>query len=216
MDSMRSLKYILLAGLTLAVVIWFTAGEAEAAQTLSKEIAPDVSAETLEAFVSHADVYLTGSGDKEVLLVADPFCPYSRKTYNLLLRRLEYIRMVRVLLVCRFPETGSDVAAAFVMRMHAAGKGGSALETALKLEIPHEGGRDTARQRVLELLKEVFPHELKEDHFEALRPEIRRVAKNTDLAHGVGYTGTPHIVVGRRVLHGYTRRGIDILLKQDH
>jgi hypothetical protein len=197
-------------------VIWFTTGEAEAAQTLSKEIAPDVPAETLEALVSHAGEYLTGSGEKEVLLVADPFCPYTRKTYTLLLRRLEYIRMVRVFLVCRFPKTGSDVAAAFVMRMHAAGKGGSALEAALKLEIPHESDRDSVRQRVLELLKEAFPHELEEDHFEALRPEIGRVAKNTDLAHELGYTGTPHIVIDRRVIHGYTRRGIDILLKQGH
>jgi hypothetical protein len=150
---MRNLKYIFFAGLVLAVLVWFTAAAVGAGRTLSKKIAPDVPAETLGALVAKSTIYLTGDGDKDVLLVADPFCPNTRKAYNILLSRLEYIRTVRVVLVSRFSEKGSDLVAAFVIRMHSAGEGGAALETALKLNVPQESNRDAARQRALELLR---------------------------------------------------------------
>ena len=213
--DMRNLKKIFFIGLSLAAIIWFTGADPAAGPTLSRKIAPDVPVETFEALVARAKVYLTGAKGKEVLLVADPFCPNSRKAYRLLQNRLEYIHTLKVLLVCRYPERGSDVASAAVMRMYSAGKGETALNTAFKVDPPQGSNRNVARQQALERLKTAFPDELGGDDLETLRPEIDVVSRNTALARKLGYTGTPHIIIGRRVLHGYTQQGIDILLKQD-
>ncbi|HUU40736.1 MAG TPA: hypothetical protein VMW42_07340 [Desulfatiglandales bacterium] len=212
---MKGFKCVFLTVLILALMVWVSAYEVSARQALSKKIAPDVPAEISETLAANADVYLTGGGGKEVLFIADPFCPNSRKTYSLLLSRLEYIRTVKVVLVCSLPHTGSDVLAALVMRMHSAGKGQLALETTFKLEVPQTSDRDAARQMALELFKRAFPDELGAVDFKAIMPELDVVKRNTNLAKEIDYTGTPHLIVGGRVLHGYSDRAIDILLKND-
>jgi protein-disulfide isomerase len=214
-NIMKSVKYISFIGLMIALLICNSANPVSARRTLPKEIAPDVPAKIFQILSNHSDIYLRGSGKKEVLLIADPYCPNSRKTYSLLLQRMEYIDTVKVLLVCSLPHTGSDVVSAVVMRLHSAGKGESALDIAFKLEIPQENDRDAARQKALEISKNAFPEGLAGSSLETLQPELDAVTRNTNLAEEIDYTGTPHFIVGGRVLQGYSKPAIDIMLKQD-
>ena len=50
--------------------------------------------------------------------------------------------------------------------------------------------------------------------FHRLKPELDQVGRNTNLANGIGFTGTPHFIVDGRVLHGYSGPAIRILLRQ--
>jgi hypothetical protein len=214
MVKSKYLKTIILVAIILTVVIVLVESGSRSAPKLSEENAPYVLPETFEAFADRSGIYVIGSGQKDVLLVVDVFCSYSRKTYNLLMNRLEYIKRIRILLVSRFPENGSDVTAAFVMRMHALGEGRETLESAFKLEIPNEENQTAAQQKALDVLSSVTPEGFKLVDVESLRSEIVTVGDNTNLALSHDYTGTPHIIIGNRVLHGYTRKGIEILLKQ--
>ena len=46
-------------------------------------------------------------------------------------------------------------------------------------------------------------------------PELKRVERNTVIAKKGEYSGTPHIIVGNRVLHGHSRAAIEIILQND-
>lgn len=192
----------------------FIMGEAMEASALSKEIAPDVSPEILEKLLPDAEVYMTGSGSKEVLLLADPFCENSRKTYRLLQTRLEQIRTLRILWVSAFPEKGSEIVAAAAMKMQASGKGESALKTVFNLDIPPSAKIGRAREDALVIVNEKFRADLGEMDLHHLKPELEQLQGSTNLAKETGYTGTPHFIVGGRVLHGYSGPALRILLKQ--
>jgi hypothetical protein len=203
----------------LLAVFWaamgFPTDEATAARPLSKELAPDVPPEVLHALLADAKVYLTGTGTKEVLILADPFCENSRKTYRQLQGHLEQIRTVRILWVSAFPQKGSDVAAAAAMKMLALGKGEYALKEAFAMDVPPASGIAAARKKALGISTDTFRADLGEMDLQQLKPELDQVKKNTDLAKNIGYTGTPHFIVDGRVLHGYSAPAIRIMLKQE-
>lgn len=184
------------------------------AGALSREIAPDAPAEIVEKLLPDAKVYMTGNGTKELLLLADSFCENSRKTYRELKNHRGRIKAVRILWVSAFPERGSETAAAFAMKMQALGKGESALEAVFNLAVPPPARIEKARKGALVLLNERFRMDLAEMDLDRLEPELNRVQRNTSLAKKIGYTGTPHLIVDGRVLHGYSGPAIRILLKQ--
>jgi hypothetical protein len=192
----------------------FIMGGAVDAGALSREIAPDVPPEILEKLLPDAKVYLTGRGSKEVLLLADPFCENSRKTYRQLLTHPEQIRTLRILWVSAFPQMGSEVAAAAAMKMQASGKGESALKTVFALDIPPSAKGEEARKNALVMMNESFRMDLGEMDLQRLGPELDQVKRNTNLAQQIGYMGTPHFIVDGRVLHGHSSPAVRILLKQ--
>ena len=211
---MKSVKIAWFMPVVFLLVMGFIMGESRDAGALSKEIAPDVPPEILEKLLADAKVYIKGSGSKEVLLLADPFCENSRNTYRLLQTRLEQIRTVKILWVSRFPQNGSEVAAAAVMKMQALGKGESALKTVFNLDIPPSAKIEKARQNALVIVNEKFRMDLGEMNLQRLKPELDQLQRSTNLAKEIGYTGTPHFIVDGRVLHGYSAPAIRILLKQ--
>jgi hypothetical protein len=211
---MKTVKNALFLPAVFLLAMGFIMGGARDAGALSKEIAPDISSEILEKLLVDAKVYMTGSGSKEVLLLADAFCENSRKTYRLLQTRLEQIRTVRILWVSAFPEKGSEIAVAFAMKMQASGKGESALKTVFELDIPPSTEIEKARENALVLLNEKFRTVLGEMDLQRLKTELDQVQRSTNLAKEIGYTGTPHFIVDRRVVHGYSAPAIRILLKQ--
>ena len=211
---MKIVKIALFMPVVFLLAMGCIMGGAMEAAALSKEIAPDVPAEILERLLPDAKVYMTGSGSKEVLLLADPFCENSRNTYRLLQTRLEQIRNVKILWVSRYPQRGSDVAAAAAMKMKALGKGESALKTVFNLDIPPSAKIEKARMNALVIVNEKFRMDLGEMNLQRLKPELDQLQKNTNLAKEIGYTGTPHFIVDGRVLHGYSAPAIRILLKQ--
>jgi hypothetical protein len=193
----------------------FTMADAIAAQALSKEIAPDVPSNILEKLLPDAKIYITGKGSKEVLLLADPFCENSRKTYGQLQTHLEQIRILRILWISVYPQKGSDVVAAVAMKMQASGKGESALKAIFDLDIPTPLEIDNARENALVVMNEKFIHELGQMDLQRLKPELNQIRRNTNVANEIGYTGTPHFIVDGRVLHGHSSPAIRILLKQE-
>lgn len=210
---MKIAKTVLLP-VAFLVVTAFIMGEAMAARSLSKELAPDVTPEILAKVLRDAKVYIAGKGSKDVVLLADPFCENSRKTYRELQTHRERIRTVRILWVSVFPNKGSDVAAAFAMRMQASGKGESALKAVFDLDIPPSAPEvDKAREKALVLSNEKFRITLGEMGLQRLKPELDQVQRNTRLANEIGYTGTPHFIVDGRVLHGHSGPAIRILLQ---
>ncbi len=120
---MKQSNGILLLGLLCAWLFFMPESEAWAARTLSKKIAPDVPAQTFDLIDQHAVVFFKGSGQKDLLLIADVFCVNSRKTHDLLKKNMQYIRLLKVILVARYPQSESDIVASHVLRMHAAGTG---------------------------------------------------------------------------------------------
>ena len=211
---MKHTKIIIIIVLLLALLIFVPGDKALAGRTLSKEMAPEVPAETNDLLNHHAAVYFEGSGKKDLLLIADTFCENSRKTYGLLKNNMKYIRSFKVLLVSRFPRLGSDIVAAHVMRMHSFGKGEFALDSAFNFEIPEKGG-SKARKRASDLAMQTFQLKLGADDRSDNLPELETVERNTKIAKKVGYSGTPHFITGNRVLHGYSRAAIKIMLKQE-
>ena len=211
------MKYPLSAMGTVPLLIFlilFRGDGVFAARTLPKDIAPDVPAETSTLLDAHSAVYLEGTGKRDVLLIADTFCENSRKTYGLLKENMKYIRRLKVVLVSRYPMLGSDLVAAHVMRMHAQGKGGSALEQAFAFEtLRIEGFK--ARRQAMNLAVQTFQLQYGRDETPDTLPELQLVTGNTKLAQDAGYSGTPHLIVGGRVLHGYSRAAIKILLGED-
>jgi hypothetical protein len=136
------------------LAIIFIMGEAIAARSLPKELVPDVPPGMLEKLLSDAKVYIAGSGSKDVLLLADPFCENSRKTYRQLQTHLEQIRTIRILWVSAFPQKGSEVAAAVAMKMQASGKGESALKAVFEWDIAPSSEINKARENTLSLSNE--------------------------------------------------------------
>ena len=210
-EIMKQSNGILLLALLCAWMSFMPGGEAWAARTLSKEIAPDVPAQTFNLLDQHAVVFFEGSGQKNLLLIADVFCTKSRKTYDLLKKNMQYIRSLKVLLVARYPESESDIVASHVLRMHAAGKGGPALDSAFNLDITRDGDFKARREALIN----TFQRELGENEKADIPTELETVRRNTEITREVEYSGTPHIIVGNRVLHGYSRAAIRIMLKQD-
>lgn len=194
------------------LLIGYMFGNVADAAALSKEIAPDVAPGVIEKLSPEAKVYITGRGSKEIILIADPFCENSRKTFRVLQGRLEQIGTLKVFWVSAFPEKGSEVAAALAMRMQAAGKGEAALRRVFELDVPDPDEIPKARETVLKILNEKFT-ELGATAPEQLKPEFDELRRNTDLAKEIGYTGTPHFIVDGRVLHGHSGPAIRILLK---
>jgi hypothetical protein len=211
---MKTLKETLFLPAVFLLAMGFIMGGAMDAGALSKEIAPDVPPGIIEKLLSDAKVYITGRGSKEVLLLADAFCENSRKTYRELLTHREQIRTVRILWVSTFPEKGSEIAAAFAMKMQASGKGESALKTVFELDIPPSAKIEKARENALVILNEKFRIDFGEMDLQRLKPELGHVQRSTNLAKEIGYTGTPHFIVDGRVLHGHSGPAIRILLKQ--
>ncbi|MBN2538783.1 MAG: hypothetical protein JXB09_01900 [Deltaproteobacteria bacterium] len=208
---MKQSNGILLLGLLCAWLFFMPGDGAWAARTLSKEIAPDVPAQTFDLLDQHAVVFFEGSGQKDLILIADVFCVNSRKTHDLLKKNMEYIRSLKVLLVTRYPQLGSDIVAAHVLRMHASGKGGLSLDSAFNLDITRDGDFKARREALIE----TFQRDPGEDEKTDTLAELETVRRNTKIAGEVGYSGTPHIIVGKRVLHGYSRAAIKIMLKED-
>lgn len=211
---MKYFKYIIFIFLLFTLLIFVPGSQALAGRTLSKDIAPDVPAETYDLLNNHAGLYFEGSGKKDILLIADTFCENSRKTYRLLKNNLKYIRSIKVLLVSRYPGLGSDIVASHVMRMHSLGKGEFALDSAFNFEVPEKEG-SKARKRALDLAMKTFRLKLGADERSDSLPELEAVEKNTKIAKKVGYSGTPHFITGNRVLHGYSHAAIKIMLKQE-
>ena len=151
-----------------------------------------------------------------MLLLADAFCENSRKTYRQLLTHREQYRAVRISLCFRpaFPEKGSEIAAAFALKIQASEKGESALKTVFELDIPTSAKIEMAREKALVLLNEKFRIDSGKIDLKRLKPELDRVQRSTKLAKEIGYTGTPHFIVDGRVLHGHSGPAIRILLKQ--
>lgn len=184
-----------------------------AGRTLSKDIAPDVPAKTLRLIEQQSAIYYDGSGKKDVVFIADPFCVNSRKTYRVIKKNIQYIQTIKMLWVSRYSQLGSDIIAAHVIRSHSLGTGNSAMEAAFNLEIPQESGFK-ARRRTIDLVKNSFQIQLGENEKADTLPELHTVVKNTKLAEDLGYEGTPHLIVGNRVLNGYSRAAIKILLRE--
>ena len=74
---MKIAKSVLWTPVVFLLAITFIMGEAIAARSLSKELAPDVPPGILEKLLPDAKVYIEGRGSKDVLLLADPFCENS-------------------------------------------------------------------------------------------------------------------------------------------
>jgi hypothetical protein len=187
---------------------------AMAAWPLSKEVAPDVPPQILEKLLQDAKVYMGGRGTKEVLLLADPYCENSRKTYRQLLEHLEQIGTLRILWVSAFPTKGSEVVAAAAMKMQSSGRGEAALKTVFDMDIPPSTEIDKARKNAQILVNEKFRSDLGELDLQRLQPELDQVRKNTALAEEIDYTGTPHFLMDNRVLHGHSGPAIRIMLQQ--
>jgi hypothetical protein len=98
--------------------------------------------------------------------------------------------------------------------MHSLGKGEFALDSAFNFEIPENEGSKTRKQSS-DLAMKTFQLELGADERSDNLPELKTFKKNTKIVKKVGYSGTPHFIVGNRVLHGYSRAAIKIMLKQD-
>jgi hypothetical protein len=211
---MKIAKSVLYITVVFLLAITFIMGEAIAAHSLSKELAPDVPPRILEMLLRDAKAYIEGRGSKGVLLLADPFCENSRKTYRQLLDHLEQIRTLRILWVSAFPQKGSDVAAAFAIKMQASGKGEFALKTVFELDIPPSAEINKARENALTISNEKFRMDLGELDLQQLKPELDQVLKNTNLAKKIGYMGTPHFIVDNRVLHWYSSPAVRIMLQQ--
>lgn len=209
------MKTPLVEPIVALLAVFFVMGHAGDAMALSREIAPDVPSGIVEKLLPHARVYMTGTGSKEVLLLADPFCENSRKVYRLLLTRLEQIRTVNILWVSVYPQKGSEVAAAVAMRMQAAGKGDSALTKVFELTVPPPAELEKSRENAMAMLREAFGPELGESDLQRLQPEMDQLQRNTNLAKEIGYTGTPHFIVDGRVVHGFSGPAIRILLKEN-
>jgi hypothetical protein len=210
---MRIVKIALQIPAVLLLVITVIMGEAIAAGSLSKELAPDVPPEILEKLLRDAKVYIEGRGSKDVLFLADPFCENSRKTYRQLQTHLEQIRTVRILWVSAFPQKGSEVAAAVAMRMQASGKGESALKAVFEWDIPPSSELNKARENALILSNAKLRVHMGDMDLQRLKPELGHVQRNTNLVKEIGYTGTPHFIVDGRVLHGHSGPAIRILLQ---
>jgi hypothetical protein len=210
---MKIAKSVLCIPVAFFLAITVIMGEAIAARSLSKELAPDVPPGILEKLLREARIYITASGSKDVLLLADPFCENSRKTYLQLQAHLEQIRTIRILWVSVFPQKGSEVAAAVAMKMQASGKGESALKAVFELDIPPFAEINKARENALILLNEKLRMDLGEMDLQQLKPELDQVQRNTNLTKKIGYTGTPHFIVEGRVLHGHSGPAIRILLQ---
>ncbi|MBE0558055.1 MAG: hypothetical protein IH628_12555, partial [Proteobacteria bacterium] len=208
---MKIVKTPLFLPLVFLVAMGFIMGETMEARALSKEIAPDIPPAVLEKLLPDAKVYMTGSGPKEVLLLADSFCENSRNAYRLLQNRLDQIRTVRILWVSAFAEKGSEIAAAAAMKMQASGKGESALKAVFEMPIPPSAEIGNARENALTMVNEKFRADLGEMDLHRLKPELEQLQRNTNLAKEIGYTGTPHFIVDGRVLHGYSGPAIRIL-----
>jgi hypothetical protein len=211
---MKIIKLAFCMPVVVLLAIGGIIGNAGEAAGLSKEIAPDAPPEIVEKLLAAATGYLTGTGSKDVLLLADPFCENSRKAYRLLRTRLEQIRTVKILWVSVYPQKGSEVAAAMAMKMQALGKGASALETVFELATPPPAAIQKARENAVAILNEKLRPDLGEIDLQQLKPEMDQVQRNTDLAQGIGYKGTPHFIVDKRVVHGYSGPAIRILLKE--
>ncbi len=211
---MKIEKTALLMPVLLLLAIGFIMGGAIEAGALSKEIAPDISPEILDKLLPDAKVYMTGTGSKDLLLLADPFCENSRRTYRLLQTNLDLIHTLRILWVSVYAQKGSEVLAAAAMKMQALGKGELALKKVFIQDIPPAAAIDTARKNALVILNEHFRTELGTMDLQRLKPELDQLQKNTNLAREIGYTGTPHLIVDGRVLHGHSGPAIRLLLKQ--
>jgi hypothetical protein len=211
---MKILKAALFMPAVFLLAMGFIMGEAMEAGALSKEIAPDIPPNIFEQLLRDSKVYMMGKGSKEVLLLADAFCENSRKTYGQLQTHLEQIRTVRILWVSAFPQKGSEIAAAFAMKMQASGRGEAALKTVFGLDIPPSAKIEKAREKALVILNEKFKMDLGEMDLQRLKQELDQVQRSTNLAKEIGYTGTPHFIVDGHVLHGHSGPAIRILLKQ--
>lgn len=209
---MKPVRQRQIVGLMLVFAFFTSVQVCRGESRVPREIAPDVPSSVLLALSERADLYFTGGGNKGVLVVTDVFCPYSRKAHDLLMRRMKYIGQIKVLLVTRFPDWGSDLVAAFVEEMHALGKGANALESAYNLEVPRVNNRAQTRRILLKKLEKAFSGEFNRIGTERIRSSIEEIEANTQLAESHDYTGTPHIIIGNRVLHGYSRRAVEILL----
>jgi hypothetical protein len=210
---MKDAKLVMVLAAALLPAVVLIMGGASVAATLSKEIAPDVPPEIQEKLLPDANVYLIGTGSKDVLLLADPFCENSRKIVQQLRDSREKIRTLRILWVSAYPQKGSEVVAAVAIKMLASGKGESAL-TVFDLDIPPSADIQTAQENALFTVNEKFGTSMGKMDLQGLKQQTDQVRKNTDLAKGIGYTGTPHFLVGGRVLHGYSSPAIRILLRQ--
>jgi len=213
MMNNRQLRWGIVSIATMLIL--FLGHQAFAGKTLSKDIAPDVPVETLQTLNQASAVYYEGSGKKDVILIADVFCENSRKAYGLMKKNLQYIRSISVLWVSRYSQLGSDIVAAHVMRMHSLGKGLTALEAAFDFEVPQEAGFKGRRQSI-DFVKNTFQVQLGEHEKPDTLAELQRVVDNTNLAEDIGYDGTPHFIADRRVLHGYSRAAIKIMLRKDN
>jgi hypothetical protein len=214
-DYMKVMRRVLfLSAFVMLLTLCFFVGGVTDAGALSKEIAPDIPRQILDRLLPDSQIYITGKGTKEILLLADPFCENSRKVYRQLQNHLERIRSVRILWVSAFPEKGSEIVAAVAMKLQVSGKGESALDKVFSLEIPPTGKIEKARGNALIMVNENFKSELGEINLPGLSAELDGIRRNTDLAKEIGYTGTPHFIVDGRVLHGYSGPAIRILLKQ--
>lgn len=199
--------------IALLLAIPLTIDNARAA-SLSREIAPDVPAAVLEKLLPEAKIYLTGEGFKDVLLLADPFCENSRRSYGELQERRKQLRTLKILWISVYPQKGSEVAAAAAMKMEALGKGESALQTVFDLPVPSAAAMDKAQSHALSLVHEAFAGDLRTIDLAGLKPEMEQIRNNTRLADEIGYKGTPHFIVDGRVLHGHSSPAIRILLRQ--
>lgn len=172
-----------------------------------------------------AKPYLTGTGQKEVTLVTDPFCPYCRQALAYLVNQLPFIARLNLAHLPLAMHPGAE-AAVWIMEF-AREEAGELYKQIVDfaysaLRIPAEDGdgepKDAAQKNVVKQFLDKFP-KLTRQPRDAFLYYLKGKYEPQDLAarrelQKLRISGTPVIIIDGQAVHGFDQKEIDSRLNK--
>ena len=171
-----------------------------------------------------AKPYLTGTGQKEVTLVTDPFCPYCRQALTFLTERLSRIANLKLVHLPLAMHPGAE-AAAWVMEFareeakdlyqQVVGFAYSGLQTPADADGTGLQG-DAAQKHVIRQFIEQFPT-LAKQPADAFLYYLKGKYEPQDIStrkilQKLRITGTPAVIIDGQAVHGFDPKELDARL----
>lgn len=182
-------------------------------ESLHQEVLDEL--ERLESDLKVGDILLTGEGDKEVVFLSDPFCPYCRRAYEYLLDQDEDFSRLKIAHFPISPESGSVALTFLMMEFKGSDNFQEVVDFAYTLDRAElEGNAD---HKVMEKFNEKFEFfdKTPEQIFTDLQQKHQnQLAQDMQEMQNIGLTGTPVIIIDGIKVSGFNQNRIDKLLSQ--
>ncbi|MFW5731559.1 MAG: DsbA family protein [Desulfonatronovibrionaceae bacterium] len=171
--------------------------------------------ERLDREFESGDLLLTGQGDKEVVFLSDPFCPYCRRAYEYLIKQDEAFSRLKIAHFPISPDSGSVALTLLMMDHKDQDNFHHVVDFAYNLDQTElEGNAD---HQVIEKFNEKFNafDKTPEQVFTDLQQKYQnKLAKDMQEMQDIGLTGTPVIIIDGVMVSGFNQNRIDKLLGQ--